>query len=61
MNNDEQDQHHDNLAQVGISKTLLSQLLSMGLLHCDDCRCLNRVAKDVIWQTLLNNSVKWEC
>ncbi|MEW6992162.1 hypothetical protein AADZ91_15945 [Colwelliaceae bacterium 6441] len=49
-----------NLAQVAIPKNLLEKLIAMGALHGDECRCLNRIAKNVIWQTLLNNSVNLE-
>jgi len=48
------------LAQVAISRKLLEQLVATGFIHSNECRCLNGTAKQVIWQTLLNNSVKWE-
>jgi len=49
-----------NMAQVAISKTLLEKLIAMGVLHGSECRCLNHIAKKVIWQTLLNNSLNQE-
>lgn len=45
-----------NLAQVALPKDVLERLITMGIVHGDECRCLNKVAKKVIWQTLLNNS-----
>lgn len=49
-----------NLAQVALPKSVLEKLISLGIIHGDECRCLNKVAKKVIWQTLLNNSVNIE-
>jgi len=49
-----------NMAQVAISKNLLEKLIVMGVLHGSECRCLNHIAKKVIWQTLLNNSLNLE-
>ncbi|GAA6206075.1 MULTISPECIES: hypothetical protein [Thalassotalea] len=45
-----------NLAQVALPTNVLEKLISLGIVHGDQCRCLNKVAKQVIWQTLLNNS-----
>lgn len=45
-----------NLAQVALPTNVLEKLISLGIVHGDECRCLNKVAKKVIWQTLLNNS-----
>ncbi|MDG1751377.1 MAG: hypothetical protein P8I03_06925 [Thalassotalea sp.] len=45
-----------NLAQVALPKNVLEKLISLGIIHGDECRCLNKVAKKVIWQTLLDNS-----
>jgi hypothetical protein len=42
--------------QVEISSILLSHLLSSGLLHCGDCKCLNANAKSIIWHSLLASS-----
>lgn len=44
--------------QVEISSNLLSDLLSSGLLHCGDCKCLNANAKSIIWHTLLASSTE---
>jgi len=55
-------QHYEkeNLAQVAIPQYLLEKLLSMKAIHCNECRCLNTIAKNIVWQTLLNNSVELE-
>lgn len=50
----------NDLAKVAIPKSLLAQLVANGLLHGNECLCLNHTAKHVIWQALLNNSVNWE-
>lgn len=47
-----------NLAQVALPTNVLEKLISLGIVHGDECRCLNKVAKKVIWQTLLNNSAQ---
>jgi hypothetical protein len=56
--------HHasidQNLAQVALPKSVLERLITLGIVHGDECRCLNKVAKKVIWQTLLNNSANVE-
>jgi len=44
--------------QVELSSNLLSHLLSSGLLHCGDCKCLNANAKSIIWHTLLASSTE---
>jgi hypothetical protein len=49
-----------NLAQVALPKKVLERLISLGIVHGDECRCLNKIAKKVIWQTLLNNSANIE-
>lgn len=47
-------------AQVAISQSLLEKLLSTGVIHGYECRCLNDVAKNVIWHALLKQSIKLE-
>lgn len=42
--------------QVELSSHVLKQLLKSGLLHGEDCKCLNANAKKVIWQALLATS-----
>ncbi|PCI58061.1 MAG: hypothetical protein COB45_01600 [Gammaproteobacteria bacterium] len=42
--------------QVELSSHVLKQLLKSGLLHGEDCKCLNASAKQVIWQALLATS-----
>jgi len=42
--------------QVELSGNMLKQLLKSGLLHVDDCKCLNANAKKVLWQALLVTS-----
>lgn len=42
--------------QVELSCHVLQQLLKSGLLHGEDCKCLNASAKQVIWQALLTTS-----
>lgn len=42
--------------QVELSSHVLKQLLKSGLLHGEDCKCLNASAKQVIWQVLLATS-----
>ena len=48
------------MAQVALPKSVLAQLIASGILHGDQCKCLNTVAKNVLWQSLLNNSLKME-
>ena len=45
-------------AQVELSSHVLKQLLKSGLLHGEDCRCLNASAKHVIWHALLATSTE---
>ncbi|WP_448548315.1 hypothetical protein [Thalassotalea fusca] len=47
----------NNDAQVAIPQQLLAQLITKGLLHGDECRCLNATAKQVLWQALLASSI----
>lgn len=42
--------------QVELSSHVLKQLLKSGLLHGEDCKCLNTSAKQIIWQALLATS-----
>jgi len=42
--------------QLELSSHLLIRLLNSGLLHCNDCKCLNTDAKKVLWQALLTSS-----
>jgi len=42
--------------QVELSSNILKQLLKSGLLHGNDCKCLNASAKQVLWQALLTTS-----
>lgn len=42
--------------QVELSSHVLKELLKSGLLHGEDCKCLNANAKQVIWQALLATS-----
>lgn len=44
--------------QVELSGHVLQQLLKSGLLHGEDCKCLNASAKQVIWQALLATSTE---
>ncbi len=60
MDANNQNSPQANLAKVGIPQQLLAQLITQGVLHCGQCHCLNSVAKDTIWQSLLNTSVKLE-
>lgn len=48
------------LAQVAIPHYVLEKLLAMKAIHYNECKCLNSVAKNIIWQTLLQSSVKVE-
>jgi len=48
--------NNNDKVQVEISSNLLSQLLTSGLLHCGDCKCLNANAKSIIWHSLLASS-----
>jgi len=43
--------------QLELSSHLLIRLLNSGLLHCNDCKCLNTDAKKVLWQALLTSSI----
>ena len=44
--------------QVELSGNLLKQLLKSGILHGDECKCLNANAKRVLWQALLSTSAE---
>jgi len=44
--------------QVELSSNTLKQLLKSGLLHGNDCKCLNATAKQVLWQALLATSTE---
>jgi hypothetical protein len=46
----------ENKVQVELSSQVLKELLKSGLLHGEDCKCLNANAKKVIWQALLATS-----
>lgn len=46
-----------NKVQVELSSHVLKELLKSGLLHGEDCKCLNANAKKIIWQTLLSTSI----
>lgn len=55
--------HHpnnENMARVEIPRDLLEQLINSGVLPGAACRCLNATAKNTMWQSLLNNSIKSE-
>ncbi len=47
-------------AQVELSSCLLAQLIMTGVLHGDECKCLNANAKKVLWQSLLTSSLNNE-
>ena len=47
-------------AQVELSSCLLVQLIMTGVLHGDECKCLNANAKKVLWQSLLTSSLNNE-
>ena len=47
----------DSKVQVELSSNVLKQLLKSGLLHGDECKCLNANAKKVLWQALLTSSI----
>jgi len=51
---------NNTMAQVELPEKLLAQLISSGVLHGSECKCLNSTAKNIIWQTLLNNSLTME-
>jgi len=46
-------------AKVEIPVDLLSKLISSGLLHGNECKCLDNNARNVMWKSLLlgSNSV----
>lgn len=44
-------------AQVELSGCLLAQLIVSGILHCNECKCLDKNAKKIVWQSLLNCSL----
>jgi hypothetical protein len=50
--------NNNDKVQVEISSNLLNHLLSSGLLHCGDCKCLNANAKSIIWHSLLASSTE---
>jgi len=42
--------------QIELPSKLLLQFITSGVLHGDDCRCLNSNAKKTLWQALLKSS-----
>lgn len=42
--------------QVELPAYLLVKLITSGLLHGDQCKCLNEKAKNTLWWSLLNSS-----
>lgn len=46
-----------NKVQVELSEGVLAKLISSGLLHGNECKCLNLAAKKVVWQLLLKSSL----
>lgn len=44
--------------QVELSAKLLKQLLKTGVLHGDECKCLNANAKRLLWHVLLTTSTE---
>lgn len=48
-------QDNNDMAKVAISKQLLTQLLIQGHIHGEQCLCLNRTAKNTMWQALLSS------
>lgn len=44
--------------RIELSVDLLRKLITSGQLHCDQCRCLDSHAKQVVWQSLLQSSIK---
>ncbi len=49
-----------NKVQIELSSNTLKQLLNSGLLHGNDCNCLNTNAKKILWQALLATSINSE-
>ena len=43
--------------QVELSGYLLAQLISTGMLHGSECKCLDAKAKKIVWQSLLTSSI----
>ena len=46
-----------NKVQVELSGILLAKLISSGVLHGNECKCLDANAKHTLWQSLLNSSI----
>jgi len=46
--------------QIELKSSVLAKLIASGILHGNECRCLNSNAKRVVWQTLLNSSLVTE-
>jgi len=44
-------------AKVEIPVGLLAKLISSGLLHGNDCKCLDSNARNVMWKSLLLGSI----
>lgn len=59
-NNMSEIENNTERVQIEMSSEILTVLLSSGLLHCGDCKCLNAHAKSVLWHTLLANSASVE-
>ncbi len=49
------------MAQVELPEKILTQLIASGVLHGNECKCLNNIAKNVLWKALLSCSIKVEC
>jgi len=47
----------DERAKVEIPVGLLAKLISSGLLHGNECKCLDSNARNVMWKSLLLGSV----
>jgi hypothetical protein len=47
----------DERAKVEIPVGLLAKLISSGLLHGNDCKCLDSNARNVMWKSLLLGSI----
>lgn len=43
--------------KIELSAGVLSQLINSGVLHGNQCRCLDINAKNILWQSLLSSSL----
>jgi len=46
--------------KIELPSSILAQLITSGLLHGSECKCLDNHAKKILWQSLLASSLNNE-